>query len=164
MTREFSLVKLGLGCLIAGLAFVVAALFLGRAPVGKAAVVTPTARASPTPSPAAAELNDVHALSTLLSNGANLAKQTTITHYLYVPELGDARTAVDALERRGFTVVLERPLGAAPGSAVRTDWAVVASRPETPTIEHVRAARIVFEALARRYHGSYDGWEAAVVH
>jgi hypothetical protein len=163
MTRKVPLAMLGFGSLVAGLAFVFASLAFGGKPPGKAAVVAHAASATPSPQPASDELNDVHALSTLLSNGADLAKPTTITHYLYVPELGDARTAVDALERRGFTVVLERPLGAAPGSAVRTEWGVVASRAETPTIEHVRAARTVFEALARRYHGSYDGWEAAVV-
>jgi hypothetical protein len=163
MPRGFSLTKLGLGCLIAGLAFVVAALVVGRVPVSKPVVVTHAATPAPAPSPADDEKNDGDALSALRRNGANLSKRTTITHYLYVPQLGDARLAADALEQRGFAVVLERPLGAAPGSAVRTDWGVVASRAETPTIAHLRATRSFFKALATRYRGAYDGWEAEVV-
>jgi hypothetical protein len=162
MTREGWLMKLGLACLIVGLAAVLAGVLFGRTPVATA-VVAGGASVKPAPSAAEQDRSDGAALGTLQRSGANLAKRTTITHYLYVPELGDARAAADALERRGFDIVLERPLGAATNSAVRTDWGVVASRAETPTIEHLRAARAVFRTLARRYHGSYDGWEAAVV-
>jgi hypothetical protein len=162
MTRENTLVRLGLACLAVGLAAVVAGVLFGRAPVAKAVAVNGTVK--PTQSAAEADRNDGLALSTLTRNGANLAKRTTITHYLYVPELGEARAAADALERRGFAIVIERPLVPATGSGVRTDWSVVASRAETPTLDHLRAARAVFQALARRYRGSYDGWEAAVVH
>jgi hypothetical protein len=154
--------KLGLACLVVGFAIIGAGWLFGRAPTTATAVVT-VAVLKPTPSAADDDMNDVHALSTLLRNGANLSKRTTITHYLYLPELGDARAAADALERRGFSIVLERPLAATANSAVRTDWGVVASRGETPTMDHLRATRALFKALAGRYRGSYDGWEAEVV-
>ena len=162
MTPRDSLMKLGLACLVVGLATGAAGLVFGREPAAKAVVVTGAA-VQPTPSAADEDWSDGIALGTLERSGANLAKPTAITHYLYVPELGDARAAADALERRGFTIVLERPLDPATNAVVRTDWGVVAARTETPTIQHLRATRRVFRTLAKRYHGSYDGWEAAVV-
>jgi hypothetical protein len=33
---------------------------------------------------------------------------------------------------------------------------------DVPSLENVRTARALFEGLARKYHGEYDGWEAAV--
>ena len=157
MMRDNPLMRLGLASLVVGLAAIAVGVLFGRAPAAKPAAVAPAQ------SFADADRDDSRALSVLRRDGANLAKPTTITHYLYVPKLGDARAAAAALEPRGFAIVLERPVAPAVGSGARTDWGVVASRAETPTLDHVRSARAIFQALARRYRGSYDGWEAELV-
>jgi hypothetical protein len=161
-----SSMKLGLACAVIGLLLVSVSLIFGGGPAGRVPLTQPPPVAQPvkTRPPDAGDRNDRNALDAMRRNGADLSKPTRITFYLYVPKLTDAREAADALEQRGFSIVLERPLRTASnGVQARTDWGVEASRTQKPTAANLRAARAMFNGLALRLHGTYDGWEAGVV-
>jgi hypothetical protein len=77
-------------------------------------------------------------------------------HYLYFPpEVASAQAAND-LRRIGFTA--EQQL-----SAYDENWLVLASHAMVPTTEAVEFVREQMEALATRFGGEYDGWEAEVL-
>lgn len=82
-------------------------------------------------------------------------RETTVVHYLYFPVKRRAKVAVTALKGQGFLVEL-RP-GADDGL-----WLVLAKHRVLPTEEAVGKIRAMFEDLAQRGDGEYDGWEAEV--
>lgn len=101
---------------------------------------------------------DQATLDQLRTAGSNLAKPTEIRHYLYVPSQDAANLAGKDLTSQGYTVTVDRSAAPKPGQ----EWLVLAIRTVLPRMEYLRASRASFAALAAKYSGMYDGWEAAV--
>ena len=106
---------------------------------------------------------DRDAIAQLKSNGSDVTKPADVLHYLYIPSRRDADEAARGLVAAGYRAAVEAPLGMLPNGTMERRYSVKAHKTVVPSIENIRRARAVFEALARRYHGEYDGWEAAVV-
>lgn len=101
---------------------------------------------------------DQATLDQLRTAGSNLAKPTEIRHYLYVPNQKVANLAAKDLSSQGYTVTVETSADPQPGQ----EWLDLATRTVLPRMEYLRASRASFAALAAKYGGVYDGWEAAV--
>jgi rhodanese-related sulfurtransferase len=100
-------------------------------------------------------------LSALKKAGSDLDKPTDIRFYLYIPALNDAQHAARILREDGFKVEVRAPLGALPDGSVERRYSVIANAQRVPSSRNIRSARILFQDLALRYRGEYDGWEAA---
>ena len=87
--------------------------------------------------------------------GANLAKPTDVVNYLYLPTEQLAQAAGAELRQAGYTVEV-RP------AATGSNWLAVARIDLVPSPENIEVLRERFEALAGKFGGEYDGWEAAV--
>lgn len=97
---------------------------------------------------------DREAIAALLDSGADLAVAHAVEFYLYLNSNGDAVEVAQLLERDGFgTTVRAAALG--PG------WLCLARRTIIPSLENISAERARFEALAIRFSGEFDGWEAS---
>ena len=99
---------------------------------------------------------DRHVLDTLRTHGADLAKATEALFYLYVPAAGDAELAAAELSSHGYACEVRSPV---PGY---TQWLCLATRQMPLTDATVPHARALFESLATRLQGDFDGWEAAL--
>lgn len=91
----------------------------------------------------------------LASAGGDLAKPTDVVNYLYLPDEERAQKAGGDLRAAGFTVEV-RP------AATGQNWLAKANRDMIPSSENIAQMRILFENLAIKLGGDYDGWEAAV--
>jgi hypothetical protein len=98
---------------------------------------------------------DQATLAQLARAGADLGKATDVVNYLYLPDEARAQEAGVALRSAGFTVQVRR---AAQGPA----WLALANRDMIPSAANIQQMRELFEGLASRLGGEYDGWEAAV--
>ena len=98
---------------------------------------------------------DQATLAQLARAGGDLGKTTDVVNYLYLPDETRAQEAGAALRAAGFTVQV-RP--AAKGPA----WLALANRDMIPSPANIQQMRELFEGLASRLGGEYDGWEAAV--
>ncbi len=105
---------------------------------------------------------DQKTIAQLRKAGANLTKRTDVVHYLYIPVRQDADSAAQQAAAAGYRATVQPPLGRLPNGTVENRYSVVAHADVVPSLANVRKARAFFEALARRYGGEYDGWEAAV--
>jgi rhodanese-related sulfurtransferase len=105
---------------------------------------------------------DQFVLSELKKAGFDLNKPTDIRFYLYIPALNDAQHAAQILREEGFNVEVRAPLGPLPDGSVERRYSVVANAQRVPSSNNIRLARNVFQGLALRFGGDYDGWEAAV--
>jgi|HubBroStandDraft_6_1064221.scaffolds.fasta_scaffold203746_2 rhodanese-related sulfurtransferase len=101
-------------------------------------------------------------LSELKKAGSDLNKPTDIRFYLYIPALNDAQRAARTLREHGFKVEVRAPLGPLPDGSVERRYSVVANAQRVPSSNNTRMARNLFQGLALRYRGEYDGWEAAI--
>jgi hypothetical protein len=81
-------------------------------------------------------------------------------YFLYVPEERDAEEAAKTLCRQAFETGTVRPLGG--NGAMGKEWLVVSRQRAVPSPAYLRRTRTLFGALAARYGGSYDGWEASI--
>jgi hypothetical protein len=92
---------------------------------------------------------------TELRNATGGDKETVVFHYVYFPTMRAAEIAAMSLESDGFSV--ESRLG-----ADGVNWLVLARHRIVPDEVQIERHRAMFEALARRGNGEYDGWEAEV--
>jgi Regulator of ribonuclease activity B len=100
---------------------------------------------------------DAATLSALAASGSDLSRPTTFIHYLSFLAEENATAAGRALaEELGYRVQ-----GFAPEANI-PDWGVQAEVEREPTLENVRRMRQVMAVAAERFHGDYDGWEAAI--
>jgi len=106
--------------------------------------------------------NDERVLAKLRANGSDLTKPTDVVFYLYVPALRDAKMAAATLKRAGYSVEVQPPLGRLADGTYDASFSVVAHLQEIPSLANLRKNRTAYKALAHRYHGDYDGWEAAL--
>ena len=101
---------------------------------------------------------DIALLGQMLQQGADLNQRRHALYYLYfgTPEAAQA-AAVDG-RGAGYSCEVREPLPAYPGQ-----WSVVCERPDALLdIPGVRAADDLFQGIADRLEGEFDGWEAAV--
>jgi Regulator of ribonuclease activity B len=105
---------------------------------------------------------DLVVIDALRKAGSNLSRRTEITYYLYVPAERDAREAAALLKKHNLAATVEKPLGVLEDGSVSDAWGVITVTNDVPSLETVRTAGALFEDLARKYDGQYDGWEAAV--
>jgi len=113
---------------------------------------------------------DAAVIDALRKAGSNLSRPTEITYYLYVPAESDAREVAALLNKHNLQATVEKPTGTGLAETVAKavdgssgdSWGIITVTKDVPSLENVRTARALFEDLARRYHGEYDGWEAAV--
>lgn len=98
---------------------------------------------------------DSQALDQLRAAGSNLAKPHHVDFYLYLSAQSDAESAEGTLRSMGYSVTIT-------SSENNINWICVASRTMVPTIQDLTVARGLFNSLATRYQGVYDGWEAGI--
>jgi Regulator of ribonuclease activity B len=114
------------------------------------------------PLPSDPDVADRAVIEQLRLSGANLARPTEIVHYLYIPSRRDALVAAIVLQRRGFDADVREPLGKLSDGTSSNDYGVIAKTHVVPSLQNLRKTRPLFDGLAKRYGGTYDGWEAAV--
>jgi hypothetical protein len=101
---------------------------------------------------------DIELLGQMLKNGADLTKPRHALYYLYfgsreIAEVG----AVDG-RAAGYSCEVREPM---PGYAGQ--WSLVCERPDAILDPGgVRLADDLFQGIANRLGGEFDGWEAAV--
>ena len=92
-----------------------------------------------------------------LSRMSDLAAPRHWVHYLYFASESAARGAAGVVSAAGWQ--LQEVAESATGGP---DWVVIAERHGAVTSpQAVREARVFFEAVAGRWSGEYDGWEAS---
>jgi len=97
---------------------------------------------------------DEFTLKQLQAAGANLDKPTEVNNYLFFKKANEAAKAASRLVEDGYRV--RGP------SATKEGPIVVATTDLVPSPENIASLRSVMEAIAKDFHGDYDGWEAAV--
>jgi hypothetical protein len=110
------------------------------------------------PAPAAKSTlsRDAQALAELKSAGSNVEKPHAVDFFLYVPSQKEADAAFEELQKSGYSVSSKQ-------TAAGTQWLCLANKTMVPNLENLAAVRKEMEALAAKYKGEYDGWEAATV-
>lgn len=98
---------------------------------------------------------DRQVLAQLRKAGADLSKPTEVLYYLYFKERPAADSAAAQVGPGPLSARVQR---AADDSA----WLCLVSGEMVPSEQAIREYTTRLVALARMYHGEYDGWEAAV--
>jgi regulator of RNase E activity RraB len=109
------------------------------------------------------DIGDAAVISELKKAGSDLTREASVIHYLYLPSQEAAHEAAAALCRRGFTTAISEPENAAANTEPGGGWGVLALEKAIPSALHLRTVRRIFTALAEKYGGDYDGWEASIV-
>jgi hypothetical protein len=101
---------------------------------------------------------DIALLGQMLQQGADLTKPRHVLYYLYFGSDDVARVAAEEGRAGGFACEVRDPMPEYPGQ-----WSLVCERPDAVLdIETVRGADDLFQGIADRHGGEFDGWEAAV--
>jgi hypothetical protein len=101
---------------------------------------------------------DIALLGQMLQSGADLTKPRHALYYLYFGAADAAKSAAEAGRAGGYQCEVREPLPANPDQ-----WAVVCERQDALLdIDGVRGADDLFQGIADRHGGEFDGWEAAV--
>lgn len=105
------------------------------------------------------KLKDMLVLEQLVKAGADVNEPRHVIYYLYFHAEGHALGAQADAQAAGFETQV-RP----PDPDLSPQWALVCERYDhVLTIDAVRDNTDMFEAIAARHGGDYDGWEASVV-
>jgi len=101
---------------------------------------------------------DVQVLGELIKHGADLARPRRVTYYLYFPGRDTAASALIETAQTGLTGEVRDPPDGRPDSwgLILQGHAIVLSP------DWVRRIDDQLQALADRFGGDYDGWEASV--
>jgi hypothetical protein len=101
---------------------------------------------------------DIALLGQMVQQGADLSLPRHALYYLYFGSQEAAEAgAVDA-RAVGYSCEVRDPLPAYPGQ-----WSLVCERPDAVLdIPGVRQADDLFQGIADRHRGEFDGWEAAL--
>lgn len=98
---------------------------------------------------------DAAVLAELRKLGTDLSKRRVIQFYLYFPAMENAERARSELIALGFSVECHK-------SATGSKWLCSAAKEMLPQFTNLNAMRLVFEQIAARLDGEYDGWETGV--
>jgi hypothetical protein len=102
---------------------------------------------------------DVAVLNAMARAGCNLSKETDVVFYLYFADRETAAGCARELWDEHFRAAVLMPAPA--DQETGGEWVVRARQDMVPTLLAIRSAGEVMEAMASRYTGTYDGWEAA---
>jgi hypothetical protein len=108
---------------------------------------------------------DQRVLEALASHGSDLTRPAHTVHYLYFPSLDAARSAADALQQAGYSGLR---VHRAPTTSLWSRlfgprlYSCIAETRAVPSESNVFAVSDQMNALASRFGGDYDGWEASV--
>ena len=101
---------------------------------------------------------DIALLGQMLSMGADLTKPRHALYYLYFESEAIAAVAAEEGRAGGYTCEVRDPL---PNNNGR--WSLICERQDALLdIDGVKAADDLFQGIADRHGGDFDGWEAAV--
>ena len=101
---------------------------------------------------------DIALLGTMMKQGADLSQPRHALYYLYFGSSEAAEAAAVDGRGAGYSCEVRDPLPQYPGQ-----WRLVCERPDAVLdIEGVRRADDLFQGIADRLEGEFDGWEAAV--
>lgn len=99
---------------------------------------------------------DLLILGQLHEHGADLKKPREVTYYVYFTSEESAEAGATEARMAGYICEVRSPLPEAPGL-----WSLVSERTVVLDPPAVRAADDLFQAIADRRGGDFDGWEAA---
>jgi hypothetical protein len=101
---------------------------------------------------------DIALLGQMLQQGADLNQPRHALYYLYFGTAEAAEAGAGEGRAAGYTCEIRDPLEAYPGQ-----WSVVCERSDALlNVPGVRQADDLFQGIADRLKGEFDGWEAAV--
>jgi hypothetical protein len=100
---------------------------------------------------------DLMVLGNLMQQGADLTKPRHVLYYLYFGAQDVAGSGAHAGRAAGYECAVRDPLPEYPGQ-----WSLVCERPDAVlSPPAVIAADDLFQGIADRLGGEFDGWEAA---
>jgi len=100
---------------------------------------------------------DLLVLGQLMQQGAELTKPRHALYYLYFASAGAATAAADEARAAGYQCTVRDPSPTQPDQ-----WPLVCERPDALLDPPgVIAADNLFQGIADRMGGEFDGWEAA---
>ena len=100
---------------------------------------------------------DIALLGQMLKQGVDLAKPRHALYYLYVRSPEAAADGAAEATKAGYVCTVRDPLPAYPGQ-----WSLVCERHDAVLdIAGVRLADDLFQGIADRLGGDFDGWEAS---
>ncbi|KAB8182167.1 ribonuclease E inhibitor RraB [Microbispora catharanthi] len=101
---------------------------------------------------------DLMVMNQLVKAGADLEQPRHVIFYLYAPTLEAAQSIAKDADSAEYSLRTEvgKPSPEYPDS-----WPVTCETNAVVSPDFVRETGNLFDALAARYHGEYDGWEAA---
>jgi hypothetical protein len=105
------------------------------------------------------EDGDLAVLEQLEQASADLAQPREVVHYLYLPSRSAATVAAENLLLCGFQTQVGLAANA-PAEPVHP-WLVMATARTVVDREAVARTRRIFEEIAAKLDGTYDGWEAS---
>jgi hypothetical protein len=101
---------------------------------------------------------DIALLGQMMKQGADLTQPRHALYYLYFPSRDAAETGAVEGRAAGYACEVRVPLPAYPAK-----WSLVCERRDAVlSITGVRNADDLFQGIADRLDGEFDGWEAAV--
>jgi hypothetical protein len=101
---------------------------------------------------------DLALLGQMLKAGADLTKPRHALYYLYFGSPDVASSGADEARAAGYDCAVGEPLPEYPGQ-----WSLICQRNDVVLdIDGVRSADDLFQGIADRLQGEFDGWEAAV--
>jgi hypothetical protein len=103
---------------------------------------------------------DAQLVAQLQQNGADITKPREILHYLYFPIEDLARNTVEELSKWGYEA--SEKLSKRSTADAAKPWVVIGRKETVVNEKTIADMRMHFTEIAHRYHGDYDGWEAAV--
>lgn len=97
-------------------------------------------------------------LNQMMKAGADLSESRHVLYYLYFPSEDAAGSAAGAARDAGFTAEVRKPLDEYPDQ-----WTVVCEQQDVVlSIDFIRDSDDLFESIAAKFSGEYDGWEASM--
>ena len=101
---------------------------------------------------------DIQLLGAMMKQGADLTQPRHALYFLYFTARGLAETGAEEGREAGYSCEVREPLPAYPDQ-----WSLVCERQDAVLdIPGVRGADDLFQGIADRLGGEFDGWEAAV--
>ena len=100
---------------------------------------------------------DLQLLGQLMKQGPDLSKARHALYYLYFPSSSRADAGANEGRAAGYTCEIREPLPQYPDQ-----WLLLCERPDAVLDPAgVIAADNLFQGIADRFAGEFDGWEAA---
>jgi Regulator of ribonuclease activity B len=100
---------------------------------------------------------DIALLGEMVKQGSDLTQPRHALYFLYFRSQEAAESGAGDARAAGYQCDVREPLPGYPDQ-----WSLVCERPDAvPSIEGVRTADDLFQGIADRLGGEFDGWEAA---